>query len=44
MKIEQIMTRKVETADPTLPIGKAAEKMRDLDIGFLPICNNDKLV
>ena len=44
MKIQQIMTKKVETAAPTLPIGKAAEKMRDLDIGFLPICDNDKLI
>jgi CBS domain-containing protein len=44
MKIQQIMTRKVECVEPTLPIGKAAEKMRDLDIGFLPICENDMLV
>jgi CBS domain-containing protein len=44
MKIREIMNQKVERADPTLPISKAAEKMRDLDIGFLPICENDKLV
>jgi CBS domain-containing protein len=43
MKIDEIMTRKVECVEPTLPIAKAAEKMRDLDIGFLPICENDKL-
>jgi CBS domain-containing protein len=44
MKIDQIMTRNVECADPTLPIAKAAEKMRDLDIGFLPICEKDRLI
>jgi CBS domain-containing protein len=44
MKIREIMNQKVERADPTLPISKAAEKMRDLDIGFLPICENDKLI
>ena len=44
MKINQIMSKKVEYVDPKLPIGKAAEKMRDLNIGFLPICENDKLV
>ena len=36
MKISEIMNQKVERADPTLPISKAAEKMRNLDIGFLP--------
>jgi CBS domain-containing protein len=44
MTIEQIMTQKVECIEPTMPIAKAAEKMRELDIGFLPICENDKLV
>ena len=44
MNIQQIMTRNVECAEPTLPIAKAAEKMREVDIGFLPICDNDKLV
>jgi CBS domain-containing protein len=44
MKITEIMTRKVTCIDSTLPIAKAAEKMRDLDIGFLPVCENDKLV
>ena|SRR5438093_13579364 len=44
MKIREIMNEKVEHADPTLPIAKAAEKMREVDIGFLPICENDKLI
>ena len=44
MKIDQIMSKAVECVSPTLSIGKAAEKMRDLDVGFLPVCDNDKLV
>jgi CBS domain-containing protein len=44
MKVQDIMTRDVERIDLDTPIGKAADKMRDLDIGFLPICDNDRLV
>lgn len=44
MKIDQIMSRNVICIEPTLPIGKAADKMRDHDVGFLPICENDKLI
>jgi CBS domain-containing protein len=44
MKIDQVMSTNVECIAPTLPIGKAAEKMRDLDVGFLPICEHDKLI
>src|SRR5678815_5141174 len=44
MTIDQIMTKHVECLAPTRPIAFAAEKMRDLDIGFLPICDNDRLV
>src|SRR5215831_474384 len=44
MKIKEIMTSNVECIAPSLPIAKAAEKMRDMDIGFLPVCENDKIV
>ena len=44
MKIHEIMTRNVECITPTLPIGKAAQKMLDLNVGFLPICEHDKLI
>jgi CBS domain-containing protein len=44
MKIREIMTSNVECIAPSLPIAKAAEKMRDMDIGFLPVCENDKIV
>jgi CBS domain-containing protein len=44
MKIQEIMSRNVQCIEPTTPIGKAAEKMRERDIGFLAICDNDRLV
>jgi CBS domain-containing protein len=44
MKVHEIMIRHVECIDPETPIAKAASKMRDRDIGFLPICENDRLV
>src|SRR5215475_10385468 len=44
MKIQKLMSQNVQYIEPTTPIAKAAEKMRELDIGFLPICDNDRLV
>jgi CBS domain-containing protein len=44
MKIHEIMTQQVECIDPDTPIGKAASKMRDLNVGFLPVCDKDRLV
>src|SRR5262245_55330216 len=44
MKIQELMSRNVQCIEPTTPIAKAAEKMRELDIGFLAICDNDRLV
>ena len=44
MKIREIMTRRVECIEPDTPIAKAAGKMRDLNVGFLPVCDNDRLV
>jgi len=44
MKVREIMKQNVECIEPTTPIAKAAEKMRELNIGFLPICENDRLI
>jgi CBS domain-containing protein len=44
MKIHEIMTRNVECIWPSVPISKAAEKMRDDDIGFLPVREHNKIV
>src|SRR5689334_4357751 len=44
MKINEIMTRSVECVSPSLKISLAAEKMLAEDIGFLPICEHNKVV
>jgi CBS domain-containing protein len=44
MKVQEIMTRGVEWVSPQTTILQAAEKMRTLDVGFLAICDNDRLV
>jgi CBS domain-containing protein len=43
-KISEIMTREVITIHPHDTIQTAAKKMRDYDIGFLPVYDGDKLV
>jgi len=43
MKVSEIMTRHVECINLDTFVKDAAEKMKSLDIGFLPICENDRL-
>jgi len=38
------MTRDVEVIHPDDSLQIAAQKMRDRDIGFLPVCDGDRLV
>jgi CBS domain-containing protein len=45
MQVNEVMTQGVECARPTDSIADAAKKMRDLDVGSLPVCGeNDRLV
>lgn len=44
MKLKEIMTRTVETISPGDTLQTAARKMRDNDIGFLPVCDGDHLI
>jgi CBS domain-containing protein len=37
MKLKEIMTKQVETIAPDTPIQEAANRMRSLDVGFLPV-------
>ncbi|MXR52041.1 CBS domain-containing protein [Halovenus sp. WSH3] len=38
--VEAYMSTPVQTADPTLPVGLAADRMRDAGISVLPIVDN----
>jgi CBS domain-containing protein len=44
MKIKEIMTKNVEALRPDDTIQKAAQKMRDRNVGFLPILEEGDLV
>jgi CBS domain-containing protein len=43
MKVSEIMTRQVECIEPDTTVRNAAQRMRLLDVGFLPVCNGDRL-
>jgi CBS domain-containing protein len=45
MKVNKVMTRDAECVHPDTTLQEAARKMRDLDVGPLPVCgDNDRLV
>ena len=44
MKVREVMTTGVECIAPDTTLQEAAMKMKKLDVGFLPVCQNDRLV
>ena len=44
MKVKEIMTKEVEIVQPSDSLKEAAQKMRVRDVGFLPVCDGDRLV
>jgi CBS domain-containing protein len=44
MKVKDAMHKGAEWVDPTTPVSKIAELMRKLDVGAIPIGENDRLV
>jgi CBS domain-containing protein len=44
MKVTDLMTKEVEVVHPDDSLMEAARKMRVRDIGFLPVCDGDRLV
>ena len=44
MKLSEIMTREVAILQPDDSLQFAAKKMRDLNIGFLPVCDGEDLI
>lgn len=43
MKIKEIMTPNVEVVSPEMTLKDAARKMRDLDVGVIPVCDGEKM-
>jgi CBS domain-containing protein len=44
MLLRDVMTRGIKEIPANATIVEAAERMRSLDVGALPVCQNDKLV
>jgi CBS domain-containing protein len=44
MKLSEIMSSDVEMIQPDDSLQSAAKKMRDRDIGFLPVCDGEVLI
>jgi CBS domain-containing protein len=44
MQVRDVMTRGAECVTPFSTLQEAARKMRELDVGPLPVCQDDRLV
>ena len=44
MQVKDVMTKGAEVVRPDATLQEAANKMRSLDIGPLPVCDGDKVV
>ena len=44
MQLREIMSTQVEVISPDIPLQQAAQRMREIDTGFLPVGENDRLV
>ncbi len=44
MRVGEVMSRSVEWIGPDATLQEAAEMMKSLDVGPLPVCENDRLV
>lgn len=44
MRIHDVMTKTAVCTPPDVSVQQAAERMKELDIGALPVCENDQLV
>jgi CBS domain-containing protein len=43
MQVKEVMTRNVQCVSPDASLQEAACKMKDLDVGPLPVCDHDRL-
>ncbi len=44
MQAKELMTGTVQCVSPETPVQEVARTMKSLDVGFLPVCENDRLV
>lgn len=44
MQLRDVMTRDVEVIRPDAPIREAAQKMREIDVGPIPVCDGERVI
>jgi CBS domain-containing protein len=44
MQVSQVLTREVETIRPDTTVKEAAQRMRSMDVGSLPVCDGRHLL
>src|SRR5437763_754220 len=44
MRVSEVMTGGAECIRPDATLHQAAERMRTLDVGCMPVCDNDRIV
>jgi CBS domain-containing protein len=44
VKVSEVMTREVEVIHPTATLAEAAEKMKQLNVGPLPVCDGARVL
>jgi CBS domain-containing protein len=44
MKLQEVMTRNIEFIDGDAPLQQAAERMRDMDVGVMPVREDNNVV
>lgn len=44
MKLREIMTPRVEVLPPTATLQAAAQRMKEIDVGSLPVCDGERLL
>ncbi|HHY90180.1 MAG TPA: CBS domain-containing protein [Clostridiales bacterium] len=41
MKVKDLMTNQVATADPNMPVNQVASQMKDYNVGSIPVCDQN---
>jgi CBS domain-containing protein len=44
MQLREVMTKKIENIAPQASLAEAAQRMKSLDVGALPVCEGDSLI
>jgi CBS domain-containing protein len=44
MRVSEVMTQGAECTRPDASVEEAARRMKTLDVGALPVCDNDRLI